>query len=214
MKNYKCIIFDCDGVLVDSETLSSQVIVDIANDYGANIDVAYAMENFKGGFLKDCIKQIEEIIEKSLPISFEKEYRQRSFKVFKNELKPVEGVKELLGMLTIPFCVASSGPKEKIKLNLEITKLDVFFDKNIFSCYDFGLWKPDPTVFLYAVEYMGFKPKECLVIEDSLKGVEAALNGGFDVYGYVSQDEKEELPSKATKVFYHMKELLPMISTE
>ncbi|PCJ82530.1 MAG: HAD family hydrolase [Bacteroidetes bacterium] len=211
MKKYKCIIFDCDGVLVDSETLGNQVMVDMANEHGANIDIAYAMENFKGSFLKDCISQVETIIQKTLPESFEKEYRKRTFDVFKMGLKPVDGIKEVLQKLEIPFCVASSGPKEKIKWNLEITGLIDFFNNNIFSCYDIGKWKPSPAIFLHAATTMGFLPDECLVIEDSVIGVTAAKNGGFDVFGFAMHNEDENFAKTATKQFYHMDELLSMI---
>jgi len=118
MKEYKCIIFDCDGVLVDSEVLGNQVFVDMANENGAEIDISYAMQHFKGGFLMDSIKQVEAIIQKSLPLDFEREYRHRSYQIFSTHLKPVDGIQAVLEKLTVPFCVASSGPQEKIKKNL------------------------------------------------------------------------------------------------
>jgi len=179
MKAYKCIIFDCDGVLVDSEVLGNQVMVDMANEHGAGIDLSFAMNNFKGGFLKDCVRQIESLIGKPLSKGFEIEYRERSFQVFKKNLKPVTGIKKVLKALDVPFCTASSGPKEKIILNLTTTGLIDSFNGNIFSCYDIGKWKPDPSIFLHAAKTMGFDPKECLVIEDSMSGIKAAINGGF-----------------------------------
>ncbi|MFS4494956.1 HAD family hydrolase [Maribacter sp. 2308TA10-17] len=213
MKQYKCIIFDCDGVLVDSEVLGNQVLVDLANEYGANINLTYALENFKGGFLKDCIRQIESIVGTTiLPKDFESEYRKRSFEVFKNDLQPVSGVEEVLKGLNIPFCVASSGPPKKIRLNLKTTELLSYFDENIFSCYDIGKWKPDPAIFLHAATTMGYTPKDCLVIEDTPIGVEAAKSGGFDVFGFSAHNTNENFKSKADKIFYSMDELLPMIS--
>ncbi|GAL79227.1 putative phosphatase YieH [Algibacter lectus] len=83
MKQYKCVIFDCDGVLVDSEPVSIQVLVDIANEYGANIDLAYGMEHFKGSFFDACKRMISELAQKELPDSLESEYRQRSLKLLK-----------------------------------------------------------------------------------------------------------------------------------
>ncbi len=212
MKEYKCLIFDCDGVLVDSEILGNQIIVDMANEHNANIDIAYAMRNFKGSFLKNCISQVETIIKKSLPENFEKEYRKRTFEAFKTELKPINGIKEVLQDLDIPFCVASSGPRKKIKWNLEITGLIDFFGDNIFSCYDLGKWKPDPAIFLHSANTMGFSPNDCLVIEDSGKGVTAAKNGGFDVFGFAMHNVDENFGKETTKLFYHMDELLSMIT--
>ena len=212
MKPYKCVIFDCDGVLVDSEILGNQVMVDMANEHGADINLTFAMENFKGGFLKDCVLQIESIIGKKLPKNFEAKCRKRSFEVFKKELKPVKGIKNVLKELDISFCTASSGPQEKIRLNLTTTGLLPYFKESIFSCYDIQKWKPDPAIFLHAASTMGYAPEECLVVEDTITGVRAARSGGFDVFGFAAHDFKENFQNQATKTFYAMDQLLPMIS--
>jgi HAD superfamily hydrolase (TIGR01509 family) len=211
MKQYKCVIFDCDGVLVDSEPVSIQVLVDIANEYGANIDLAYGMKHFKGSFFDACKRMISELTQKQLPDSLESEYRQRSFEAFKKDMKPVEGVKGVLENINRPFCVASSGPEDKIELNLGLTGLLPFFENKIFSCYKIQKWKPDPAVFLWAAETMGFKPEECVVIEDSISGVRAAKAGGFDVFGYVAHDYNNQLKDEATQTFDSMDKLLSMI---
>ena len=211
MKQYKCIIFDCDGVLVDSEPVSIQVLVDIANEYGANIDLAYGMKHFKGSFFDACKRMISELVQKELPDSLESEYRERSFEAFKKDMKPVEGVKNVLENINRPFCVASSGPEDKIELNLGLTGLLPFFENKIFSCYKIQKWKPDPAVFLWAAETMGFKPEECVVIEDSISGVRAAKAGGFDVFGYVAHDYNNQLKDEATKTFDSMDKLLSMV---
>ena len=204
MSKYKCVIFDCDGVLVDSEPIGNLVMVEMANELGAKIDLDYAYQNFKGNSLKNCINHISDLLNKDVPTSFETEYRTRSFEKFKNEIKPIEGIKEVLASMEIPFCVASSGPENKIKLNLELTDLLPYFKDKIFSCYTVGKWKPDPSVFLWACKTMGFQPEECLVIEDSPIGVQAALSGGFDVFGFTVHDYKDELQKNATKTFNDM----------
>lgn len=204
MSNYKCVIFDCDGVLVDSEAIGNQVIVDLANQLGANINLEYALQHFKGNSLDNCKLQIEQIIGEPLPNDFESEYRKQSFEKFKRDIKPIEGIKDVLQELKIPFCVASSGPESKIKLNLSVTGLLPFFTDRIFSCYTIQKWKPNPAVFLWAAETMGFHPKDCLIIEDSSIGVKAALDGGFDVFGYTAHDFKNELQKNATKTFDNM----------
>lgn len=211
MSKYKCVIFDCDGVLVDSEPISIQVLVDMANKLGADIDLLYGMKHFKGSFMKACIEKISGLTNKMVPDTFETEYREESFKRFIESMKPIKGIKEVIESLTIPFCVASSGPENKIRLNLEITGLLPFFEGKIFSCYAIQKWKPDPTVFLWAAETMGFKPNECLVIEDSLSGVKAAKAGGFDVFGYVEHDYNNELQSEATTIFNNMDKLLGLL---
>lgn len=211
MKTYKCIIFDCDGVLVDSEVLAIQTLVDMANEEGAEIDLKWALQNFKGSFLAECFRKIEVISGKSLPQDFETHYRNRSFELFKKELQPVKGVRKVLENLTIPFCTASSGPQEKIRLNLSTTELVHFFEENIFSCYDIGKWKPDPAIFLHAAEAMGFVPEDCLVIEDTILGVRAAKSGGFDVFGFAELNENDDFTKEATTIFYEMEELIPLI---
>ena len=212
MAKYKCVIFDCDGVLVDSETISNTILADMAKENGANIDLDYAMNNFKGNSFKGCLKLIESLVKKPLPKTFEKEFRQRTFKAFKKDIKPIEGVKDVLENLNIAYCVASSGPENKIKLNLEVTGLLKYFnDKHIFSCFSIKKWKPEPDIFLLAAKTMGFNPSECVVIEDSLLGVEAAKKGGFDVFGFAAHDYKNELQKHATLTFNNMNQLLKLI---
>lgn len=208
MSKYKCVIFDCDGVLVDSEPLSNQVMVDMANEYCATIDISYAYRNFKGHALQDCVLKIERLINKKLPSSFEDEYRARSYEKFKNEIQPIDGVLKLIKKLTIPYCVASSGPEHKIKLNLELTGLLPYFEGKIFSCYTIKKWKPESDVFLWAAKTMGFQPKDCLVIEDSITGVHAALAGGFDVFGFIAHDYNNELKAESIKTFKSFGQLL------
>ncbi|WP_299399402.1 HAD family hydrolase [uncultured Gelidibacter sp.] len=211
MSQYKCVIFDCDGVLVDSESIANQVMVDMANELGANINLEYALKNFKGASIHRCLELIADLIPERLPDDFIPNFRTRSFESFKNNIKPVEGVTEVLEQLTLPFCVASSGPENKIRLNLELTGLLPHFEDRIFSCFTIKRWKPDPGVFLWAAETMGFQPDECVVIEDSLTGVTAAKNGGFDVFGYTAHDYHNELKGQATRTFNTMSELLKMI---
>lgn len=210
MKSYKCVIFDCDGVLVDSEVLSSQVFVDLANAYGAGIDIDYAMQHFKGGHLAESVRHVEEIIGNPLPESFIPDYRKRSSEVFKTELQPIEGIKNVLDALKVPFCTASSGPMKKIIANLKTTELYSYFEGNIFSCYDIEKWKPDPSIYLLAAKTMGFEVKDCLVIEDSIAGVMAAVNGGFDVYGF-ALPEDDSLVENCTKIFHDMNDLISIM---
>ena len=208
---YKCIIFDCDGVLVDSETIGNQVLVDLSNQYGANINLEYAFKHFKGNSMENCYQHIKEITVKELPEDFIEIYRKQSFEAFRKDIKPIEGVKNLIENLKIPFCVASSGPENKIRLNLELTGLLPYFENKIFSCYAIQKWKPEPDIFLWAAETMGYESQDCLVVEDSPIGVTAALNGGFNVFGFTAHDYNNELEGLATNTFDEMNMLLEMI---
>ena len=211
MSKYKCVIFDCDGVLVNSEPIGNRVLVNMANEYGADIDLNYAMKHFKGSFIDACVEKISKLTTTPLQENFTEEYRKRSYESFKKNIKPIEGVKNFLQNLNTSFCVASSGPETKIKLNLELTDLLPFFKNKIFSCYAIKKWKPDPTIFIWAAKTMGFQPNECLIIEDSLSGVYAARNGGFDVFGFTAHDYNNELKKVATKTFDSMDMLLKML---
>lgn len=211
MSKYKCIIFDCDGVLVDSESIAIGVLVDMGNELGANINFKEALVTLKGKSLNSCMAYISGLSGKQLPETFEKDYRVKTFKKFKKEIQPIKGIEKVLKNLKIPFCTASSGPENKIRINLEVTGLLPFFGDNIFSCYTIQKWKPEPDVFLWAAKTMGFQPEECLVVEDSTSGVKAALAGGFDVFGYTEHDYNNELAALATKTFNNMGALLGMI---
>lgn len=211
MSKYKCIIFDCDGVLIDSESIAIRVLVDMANDLGAKMDFETSLIDLKGKSLNSCMALISERIGKPLPVNFEPDYRINTFEAFRRDIKPIEGIKEVVENLEIPFCTASSGPANKIRLNLEITGLLPYFNGKIFSCYDIQKWKPEPDIFLWAAETMGFQPEECLVVEDSVSGVKAAKAGGFDVFGYTEHDYKNELKALSTQTFDSMDKLLGMI---
>jgi HAD superfamily hydrolase (TIGR01509 family) len=211
MSNYKCVIFDCDGVLVDSEPIANQILVDMANNIGAHIDFGFAMKHFKGSHFSDCYKIIESLVNQPIPDTFEFEYRRRSLEAFEKNLKPIDGVTNIIEQLKLPFCVASSGMESKMRYNLNLVGLLPFFENNMFSCYTIQKFKPEPDVFLWAAITMGFKPNECIVIEDSLLGVQAALNGGFDVYGFTAHDYNNELEGLATKTFDDMDMLLSLI---
>jgi len=208
---YQCIIFDCDGVLVDSEEISNTILIHMANEIGAEITMEYALENFAGKSLTASFEHIEKLIQKSLPNTFEKEYRRRTFSAFKTDLKPIDGVHHLLDNISIPFCVASSGPVEKIKLNLTTTNLIEKFENRIFSSYEIGSWKPNPEIFLYAAKKMGFEPHQCVVIEDSLAGIKAGIKGGFKVFGFANDTNKTKFKKEGVDVFFNMSELFELL---
>ncbi len=207
MKDYKCIIFDSDGVLVDSETLSARVFQQMAVELGFKLDFETAVEQFAGTSMKENLKFIETHIEGKLPLNFVKEYRKRSYDVFKAELKPIPGIHDLIAKLRVPFCVASSGPIEKIKLNLSLVDLLDSFENRIFSSFDIGSWKPEPGIFLHAAKTLGFVPEECVVIEDSASGIRAAIAGGFKVYALAGEKKKSTFEQMGAIPFESMKEL-------
>ncbi|WP_289660785.1 HAD family hydrolase [Flavobacterium panacagri] len=210
----KCIIFDCDGVLVDTEKIGNGVLLEMAKEYGFQLELEKAYHLFNGRSLKDCFVQIENGIGKKLPEDFESNYRDRSFEAFKKETKPMEGIVDFLDNLKIPYCTASSGPLEKIRLNLGLAGLLDRFEDRIYSSYVIKSWKPDPGIFLHAAEEMGFDVKDCIVIEDSVAGVKAGINGGFKVYGFANGFNNEDLKQEGAILFHSYKELDTMLGID
>jgi HAD superfamily hydrolase (TIGR01509 family) len=212
MHDVKCIIFDCDGVLVDSEGLSNKVLHQMTSALGFSIPYEEICKQNTGRHLKECFSWIETQSLTSLPIGFEQAYRQKTFEIFAEELQPVDGIKEFVSNLSIPFCVASSGPIEKIKHNLGITGLLNHFENRIFSSYQIKSWKPNPEIFLHAAEQMGFSVPDCVVIEDSLTGVRAAVAGGFKVYALNNDEHSIKLQEAGAITINHINDLSVLLN--
>ncbi|TDO99156.1 HAD family hydrolase [Flavobacterium sp. 245] len=207
----KCIIFDCDGVLVDTEKIGNGILLEMASEYGFDMKIEDAYRNFNGRNLKDCFRHIEEAIDQKLPENFEEDYRQKSFEAFKTQVKPMEGVVDFIEKLKIPYCVASSGPVEKIRLNLEVAGLLDKFENKIFSSYQINSWKPEPGIFLYAAKEMGFKVEDSIVLEDSKAGVKAGISGGFKVYGFANGYNNSDLEEEGAILFNNYEELRSLL---
>lgn len=208
---YKCIIFDCDGVLVDSEAISAKIFQNMAIELGFKIDFETVLEQITGTSMKENLTFFRENIDGELPTDFEKEFRKRTYVAFKTELKPINGIHNLLNKITVPFCTASSGPIEKIVINLTTTNLIDKFENRIFSSYEIGSWKPEPGIYLHAAKTMGFWPNECVVIEDSEAGIKAAKAGGFDVYALANENKKSRFEKLGANVFFNMDELSSLL---
>jgi HAD superfamily hydrolase (TIGR01509 family) len=204
---YKCIIFDCDGVLVDSLPQSNRIMLDMIAPFGISNEFEKYIAESNGGSLKASLDKIEELTDQVLPENFVQEYRKLTYQTFKKELQPVKGIRELLSIIDIPICVASSGPFEKIVENLKTTSLLIYFGDNIFSSYDIQSWKPDPAIFLQAAKKMGFKPNECIVVEDSIVGIEAATKGGFNSIGLAAEHNYEEMLKTSANVYRSVSEM-------
>lgn len=204
---YKCIIFDCDGVLVDSEAISAKIFQEMVAELGCNLDFETVLEQITGTSMKENLAFFSKHIEGELPDDFETEFRKRSYETFKTDLKPIKGIRDILDKIKIPIGVASSGPVEKIRSNLTTTNLIQFFGENIFSSYDIQRWKPEPEIYLHAAKVMEFNPGECAVIEDSMAGVKAAIAGGFDVFVFAHDKNKTAFEELEATVFFEMDEL-------
>ncbi|MBD2411266.1 sugar transferase [Nostoc calcicola FACHB-389] len=206
------VIFDCDGVLVDSETLGNRILVEFVAEFGLVLELQEAILLFKGCKMADCVAVIEQRLGKKLPQDFVTQFRARTAEVFERELLPINGIEAALDKINLPICVASSGPPEKIKLALRVTNLLPRFEGRIFSSYEIGSWKPAPNLFLYAAKNMGFEAPSCTVVEDSILGVRAGVAAGMRVLGYTNQSEATLLEACGARVFDSMYQLPSLLS--
>lgn len=208
MSRNKLIIFDCDGVLVDSETITNQVLVDYVNEFGVGISLERALELFRGGALADWIHYVKVEHRIDLPPEFQSNFRHRMKIAFEKELTAVPGVEELIHSIEAPICIASNGPLEKMATTLKVTGLNKYFGENIFSAYQINKWKPDPSLFLHAARTMGIEPENCTVIEDSPRGVEAATAAGMKSYGFDVYGKTKDLTENGAHLFTKMEDLI------
>ncbi|MCF2146100.1 HAD family hydrolase [Desmonostoc muscorum LEGE 12446] len=206
------VIFDCDGVLVDSETLGNRILVEFVAEFGLVLELEEAILLFKGCKMADCVAVIEQRLGKKMPQDFVTQFRARTAEAFERELLPVNGIEAALDKINLPICVASSGPPEKIKLALRVTNLLPRFEGRIFSSYEIGSWKPAPDLFLHAAKNMGFQAPSCTVVEDSILGVRAGVAAGMRVLGYTNQSEATLLEACGAHVFHSMCQLPSLLS--
>ena len=211
---FQAVIFDCDGVLVDSEILASCVLVEYVAELGLTLSLEEALALFKGGKMAECVADVEQRLGRAVPDSFIPNFRARCAEAFHAHLKPIPGVETVLRTLSVPFCVASSGPREKIELTLSITGLRVYFENRIFSAYEVGSWKPDPGLFLHAAQALNAPPRACAVVEDSLPGVQAGVAAGMTVFGYAAGTAAAPLIAAGASVFHDMAQLLDLLLTD
>lgn len=176
------VIFDCDGVLVDSELIALEELAAMMTDYGHPMSVAACQEAFMGRHNADIIRGIEARLGRSLPGEGPR-MRQRMLARLERELKPVAGAADVLARLDGQRCVASSSDHNRVALTLRWTGLDRFFD-HIFSGVDVARGKPAPDLFRHAAATMGVAPVDCVVIEDSAMGVQAGVAAGMRVIGF------------------------------
>jgi HAD superfamily hydrolase (TIGR01509 family) len=180
----QAIIFDCDGTLVDSELLGIQVLAEVAAESGARFEPSAELPNLRGLKMAECVEHIERRSGVRLAEDFVPKARVRMAEAFRRSLRAMPGARDLLASLRLPFCVASSGPREKIELSLSLTGLTSLVDGRIFSSYEVGSWKPEPGVFLHAAAALRVTPSACAVVEDSEPGIRAGLAAGMRVFAY------------------------------
>src|SRR5436190_5411247 len=190
------IIFDCDGVLIDSEVLSCRCLSEVLARYGVNLDVARVQDLFLGRSVT-AVREHCDALGCSIPEQFPAELRTSIRAAFLASLCPIEGVKSVLEDLQIPHCVASSSDVERVSFSLSLTGLAPHFDTRLYTSQMVERGKPAPDLFLYAAEKMQVDPTRTLVIEDSVSGVKAAKAAGMSGWGFVGGSHYQSRDGKA-----------------
>jgi len=178
------VIFDCDGVLIDSEGLSAQVLIAALDALGVAVDFDYFCTNFVGRSFPTVAQDIRTTFAVTLPDRFEQDYRRDLLARFTEGLGPTPGVMAMLDRLRTRSCVATSSSPARVSHSLQIVGLTARFGADVFTASEVRQGKPAPDLFLHSARRMGADPARCLVIEDSLPGVEAALAAGMQVLRY------------------------------
>jgi HAD superfamily hydrolase (TIGR01509 family) len=212
---YDLVIFDNDGVLVDSEPISNRLLAAYLTELGHPTSYEESIRDYMGSAMHRIHELVLERTGQRLPESFDDVFHARVFAAFEQELVAVTGASEVLEKLAadgVPYCVASSGSHERIRVGHRTTGLDRWFDDGrIFSSQDVGRGKPAPDLFLYAAERMRVPPERCAVVEDSPLGVQAAVAAGMDVYGFTAMTPAEKLAG-ADRLFSDMGELAGLLA--
>lgn len=205
----KLLIFDCDGVLIDSEPMANRLFLECLRNEGFDVDEIYG-EYFHGIALSDCIRKVEGDFKRSISESFVDQFEELLNVEMEKNLEAMPGIHEALSQLPNRKCVASGSTHPRLQLALSVTGLLPQFER-IFSATDVNKGKPAPDLFLYAAAQMQYTAKDCIVIEDSYPGMQAAIAADMPVLLYNPHwTDKYEVPSHVT-VFHHMEQLPQLI---
>lgn len=179
------VIFDCDGVLIDSEVICVEVLLNELKKVSVDVSIDYFHQHFLGRSFTHVKGKILDSFNIDLGADFESNYQQRLLQVFETKLQPTTDVRQVLEQLQTPYCLATSSSVLRTKKALELTGLSAFFTDKVFTASQVENGKPAPDLFLFASQKMGVKPENCLVIEDSNAGLQAAQAAGMLVWQYL-----------------------------
>ena len=178
------IIFDCDGVLIDSEVLSARALIDELARHGVAVDMGFVARHFIGRSYPVIVSEVRERFGIALPPHFERDYRARVIAAFEAGLSAMAGAVETLVSLRVPFCVATSSSPPRLAASLRIAGLERLFAGRAFTASEVARGKPAPDLFLHAAARMGADPAACVVVEDSVAGLLAGIAAGMQVWRF------------------------------
>lgn len=208
MKTFELVIFDCDGVLVDSETITNSLMIDMLEPHRIVLTKEEYVRKYVGLTIESCLSQLSKEYDVDFPEGFITEYHRMALELLRKHVKEVDGVRGLIERLDVPFCVASNSADSKVKLMLEVTGLHKYFSGKIFSSSHVSKPKPAPDVYLMAARANNINPEYCAVIEDTPTGIKAAKAAGMFVYGFQGLFPRSILEAAgADIVFEHMDQL-------
>jgi HAD superfamily hydrolase (TIGR01509 family) len=213
MARFDLVIFDCDGVVVDSERIVFEVFGSFIRSLGVHLTDEQTREQFLGRSLADCMKIVERFRGSPAPAGALERYMADRDRVLRESVEPVAGIREVVEALTTPYCIASSGGYDKMRITLGATKLMPLFEGRLFSATEVPRAKPAPDIFLFAAQRMGASPARTAVIEDTVNGVRAGCAAGMTVFGYVDLTPAEKLSEAgATATFTQMRDLPALLA--
>jgi HAD superfamily hydrolase (TIGR01509 family) len=201
------VIFDCDGVLVDTELTSNRVLAELLTEAGLPTTLADCLDRYRGRAMRSVLADAQQRLGGELPFDVAGRYYAEVESIFARELEPVPGVIGALDRISLPMCVASSGPHHKMEVTLRATGLYDRFAGSIFSATEVAEGKPAPDLFLHAARAMGFDPATTAVVEDSLAGVQAAVAAGMRALAYARETDADELERAGGEPFDDMADL-------
>jgi HAD superfamily hydrolase (TIGR01509 family) len=184
-RGFSLVIFDCDGVLIDSEIISARMLIAELAKLGLSIDMDYVTRHFLGRSYPTVIRQVRAEFGIDLPESFEARYRESLLEAFRSGLRIVPHVRAVLERIGVPFCVATSSSPRRADMSLDLVGLRGLVGDRLFTSSQVARGKPEPDLFLHAAAAMGVDPVRTLVIEDSLTGIRAGLAAGMTVWRFV-----------------------------
>lgn len=212
MRQFDLVIFDCDGVLIDSEAIALPVLRSMLAALGATLDLEQMHHRFGGLSLPHLFDSVTELLEAPPPATFLDDFNRRTEAALQTRLAPIPGVPHLLEHLTHPFCVASNAESHEVLANLATAGLLHHFEDRIFTATNVQHPKPAPDLYLLAARTLGAAPERCAVIEDSPTGVTAGAAAGMHVFGYTSAHPAQRLlDAGARQTFTHMDQLTALL---
>lgn len=194
--SFDAVIFDCDGVLADSEGITNRVLAEMVQLLGCPLSLQEVRRRFVGLPMAEVVKTLEAKLGHDLPTIWHSQFHARRAEAFRRELRAIPGVQALLQSLAaagVPMAVASGAERDKVVSNLKLIGLDAYFGPRVFTGSDVAHSKPAPDVYLLAAKSLGVQPSRCAVVEDSTVGVRAGVAAGMTVFGYAAETPADEL---------------------